>query len=95
MVFGAKDNAELVRKYLAMSYTDADKITATTLVLDSDAEHFFPGCAQAMYDQLTCPKTMMVMTRAEGVQYHCQVGGELYGGHLIFNWLDEVMGIQA
>ncbi len=89
-VFGAEDNAGFIRKYLELGFDDAHKITATTLVLDSDGEHFFPGCAEEMYNQLTCPKTLMVMTKRECVQFHCQAGGELYGGQLILNWLDEI-----
>jgi dienelactone hydrolase len=52
----------------------AEKIACPTLVLDAEEDMFFKGQPQELYEHLTCPKTLMHFTAAEGAGAHCQVG---------------------
>jgi alpha-beta hydrolase superfamily lysophospholipase len=67
----------------------ADRIRCPTLVIDSEAEASFAGQAQPLYDALTCPKTFMQFTHAEGAEDHCQVATPMLAQQRIFDWLQE------
>jgi alpha-beta hydrolase superfamily lysophospholipase len=67
----------------------ADKITCKTLVIDSEAEQFFPGQAQELFDALKCPKELLVFTVAEGAELHCQMGAAAVSHQRICDWLDD------
>lgn len=69
----------------------ADKITCPTLIIDSEADHSFPGQAKPLYDALTCPKTWMLFTAEESAEEHCQIGAALISGERILNWLEDTL----
>ena len=46
---------------------------------------------QVLYDHLTCRKTMVRFTTAEGAGAHCQIGASRLAFARIFDWLDETM----
>jgi hypothetical protein len=69
----------------------AEQITCPTLVVDSEAEHSFPGEAKRLYDALTCPKEFMLFTAEEGAEEHCQIGAAMISQERIFGWLEEVL----
>jgi len=69
----------------------AEQITCPTLVVDSEAEHSFPGEAKRLYDALTCPKEFMLFTAEEGAEEHCQIGAATTSQERIFGWLEEVL----
>jgi hypothetical protein len=48
----------------------AAAISRPTLVCDAEGDLFFKGQPQELYDHLTCPKTMIVFTEAEGAGAH-------------------------
>ena len=73
----------------------AEKISCPTLVLDAQNDLFFKGQAQVLYDHLTCPKTMIKFTAAEGAGSHCQVEASRLSNGRIFDWLDETFAVQA
>ena len=73
----------------------AEKITCPTLVLDAQNDLFFKGQAQVLYDHLTCPKTMIKFTAAEGAGSHCQVEASRLSNGRIYDWLDETFAVQA
>ncbi len=78
----------------ALDYTIqgvAEQIRCPTLVIDTEAERFFPGQAKALYDALTCEKTFLVFTAEEGAEDHCQVGSPLLSGQRMFDWLQETL----
>ncbi len=75
---------------LMKTYTNADgakNITATTLVVDAEAEEF--GQSKAFYDALTCRKSYMMFTEAEAAPLHVQTGSLAVASQRIFDWIDE------
>ncbi len=70
----------------------ARRIKCPTLVIASHGDHFMPFKAQKkLYDELTCPKTLMVFTRAQHAQAHCQMGAMAVSNMRILDWLDETL----
>jgi hypothetical protein len=69
----------------------AESISCPTLVLDAEGDMFFKGQPEALYDHLTCPKTMIVFTENEGAGSHCQVGAHRLAFARIYDWLDEIL----
>ena len=49
----------------------ADRIRCPTLITSPGGEQFWPGQSQQLYDALTCPKTLVPFTAAEGADLHC------------------------
>lgn len=70
----------------------AEAITCPTLVCDAEADLFFTQQPQQLYDHLTCRKTLIRFTTAEGAGAHCQVGANRLAFARIFDWLDETLG---
>jgi dienelactone hydrolase len=71
----------------------AEKIKCPTLVCDAESDLFFKGEPQALYDHLTCRKTMMHFTAAEGAGAHCEVGASRLALARMFDWLDETLAL--
>ena len=69
----------------------AERIRCPTLVCDAQGDLFFKGQPQALYDHLTCKKTMLTFTEAEGAGAHCEVGAGRLAFARIFDWLDETL----
>jgi pimeloyl-ACP methyl ester carboxylesterase len=69
----------------------AEKIRCPTLVCDADGDLFYKGQPQVLYDHLTCKKTFMRFTEAEGAGAHCQVGASRLAFARIYDWLDEAL----
>jgi dienelactone hydrolase len=69
----------------------AEKISCPTLVLDAEDDLFFKGQPHQLYDHLTCKKTMIRFTKAEGAGAHCQVGASRLAFARMFDWLDETL----
>lgn len=72
----------------------AKKITCPTLIIDSEAEHFFPGQPKLLYDALECQKTLLHFSREDTAQAHCQVGASQIATAKIFNWLDKTFQLN-
>ena len=68
------------------------KIGCPTLVCDAEGDLLFKGQPPLLYDRLTCPKTMIRFTNAEGAVAHCQVGAGPLAFARIYDWLDETLG---
>jgi dienelactone hydrolase len=85
------------RRYLAASLAFnvrdgiAEAIACPTLICDAEGDLFFKVQPQELYDHLTCPKTMIVFTEAEGAGAHCQVGASRLAFARIYDWLDETL----
>ena len=85
------------RKYLAASMAFnvrdgvAEAIACPTLVLEAEGDLFFKGQPRQLYDHLTCLKTLIVFTEAEGAGAHCQVGASRLAFARIYDWLDEAL----
>jgi pimeloyl-ACP methyl ester carboxylesterase len=69
----------------------AEQIRCPTLVLVAEKDLFFQGQAQQLYDHLTCPKTMIRFTDAEGAGAHCQAGAGRLSYARTYDWLDETL----
>jgi pimeloyl-ACP methyl ester carboxylesterase len=67
----------------------AEQISCPTLVLDAEEDMFFKGQPEELYEHLTCPKTLMRFTAAEGAGAHCQVGAHRLAFGRVYDWLDE------
>ena len=91
--FKAQSPSELELKCADYTLEDrAHLIKSTTLIVDSDKEMpIFRGQAKQIYDHLTCPKTYMLFTAAEGAGSHCQSGALLLSTQRIFDWLDKTV----
>ncbi len=68
----------------------SEQISCPTLVLDAEEDIFFKGQPEALYEHLTCPKTLMRFTVAEGAGAHCQVGAHRLAFGRIYDWLDDI-----
>lgn len=64
------------------------QITTPLLVTDPEGEQFWPGQAQQLYDALTCPKSLVPFTAAEGADRHCEPMGRALLHQRLFDWLD-------
>ena len=73
----------------------AEQITCPTLVCEAQSDIFFEGQPQLLFDHLTCPKTLLKFTDAEGAGAHCQVGAGRLAFARIFDWLDETLAVTA
>jgi pimeloyl-ACP methyl ester carboxylesterase len=90
---GSKSPREFVAKALNYNLRDgvAEAIKCPTLVCDAQGDLFFKEQPQALYDHLTCQKTIIRFTTAEGAGAHCQVGASRLAFARIFDWLDETL----
>jgi predicted alpha/beta-fold hydrolase len=85
------------REYLAKSLDYnlkngvAEMIRCPTLVCDAQDDVFFKGQPQQLFNHLTCPKTLMRFTSAEGAGVHCEVGASRLAFARMFDWLDETV----
>jgi alpha-beta hydrolase superfamily lysophospholipase len=69
----------------------AEQITCPTLVCEAATDIFFDGQPQLLFDHLTCPKTLLQFTEAEGAGAHCQVGAGRLAFARIYDWLDDTL----
>ena len=84
---------EFLRKALDYNLRDgvAEKIRCPALVGDAEGDPFFKGQADELFNHLTCKKTLLRFTKAEGAGAHCQMGAGRLAFARIFDWLDETL----
>ncbi|WP_445489125.1 alpha/beta hydrolase family protein [Niallia sp. 03133] len=93
--YNAESITELIEKTELVTLEGvADKIKCPVLVCEAEADHFFAGQPQKLYDALTCPKTYLLFTEEEGAEEHCHFGALQYFNYRIFEWLDKTMGVK-
>lgn len=73
----------------------AEAISCPTLVCEAEGDIFFKGQPQELYDQLTCPKTLMRFSETEGAGAHCEAGAARLAFGRIFDWLDDTFGVNG
>jgi pimeloyl-ACP methyl ester carboxylesterase len=73
----------------------AEQISCPTLVLDAEEDMYLKGQPEVLYEHLTCPKTMIRFTTAEGAGAHCQCGADRLANARIFDWLDDTFGLAV
>ncbi len=93
--FGAASSRAYVAATLDYHLRDgiAEMISCPTLVCEAEDDMFFKGQPQELYDHLTCPKTLIRFTDAEGAGAHCQVGAARLAFARIYDWLDRTFGL--
>ncbi|MBN1838346.1 MAG: alpha/beta fold hydrolase [Spirochaetales bacterium] len=88
---GAATPAEMLDKMKGFTNVDGVRnITATTLVVDAEAEEF--GQSKMLYDALSCETDYMMFTEAEAAPLHVQTGSLAVSSQRIFDWIDDQMG---
>jgi dienelactone hydrolase len=70
----------------------AEQIACPTLVCEAAEDLFFAGQPQQLYDHLTCTKTLLRFSSAEGAGAHCHTGAQRLASARIYDWLDDVLG---
>ncbi|MEC3981209.1 alpha/beta hydrolase family protein [Amycolatopsis sp. H20-H5] len=98
-VMGAASDREFLGKYLDYHLRDgvAERITCPTLVCSAEEDLFFAGDGEnqaepeALFEHLTCEKTLMTFTVDEGADAHCHVGAQRLAMSRIYDWLAEVL----
>jgi pimeloyl-ACP methyl ester carboxylesterase len=68
----------------------AEAITCPTLVCEAEDDLFFTDQPRLLYDHLTCRKTLLRFTAAEGAGAHCQVSASRLAFGRIYDWLDGI-----
>ena len=92
-VMGASAPRAFLASYLDYTLAGgiAEQITCPTLICDAEEDIFFAGQPQQLFDHLTCPRTLLRFTTAEGAGAHCQVGAQRLACARIYDWLDEAL----
>jgi pimeloyl-ACP methyl ester carboxylesterase len=92
-VMGVDTPRAFTASYLDYTLADgiAEKIQCPTLVCDADADMFFKGQPEKLYDHLTCRKTLMLFTTEEGAGAHCHPGAMRLATARIYDWLDDTL----
>ena len=90
---GAHSPADLIRKTKAYSLAGvAQRVTAPTLILDAERDHFSKGQPQQVERALTqAATTLVTLTAAEGAGEHCHMGALTRSHQVMFDWLDGVL----
>jgi pimeloyl-ACP methyl ester carboxylesterase len=90
---GSKSPRQFLAKMLDYNLKGgvAEAISCPTLVCDAEDDLFMKGQPQVLYDHLTCRKSMVRFTIAEGAGEHCQVGASRLALARIYDWLDETL----
>jgi len=69
----------------------AEQIKCPTLVCNAEKDLFFQGQAEQLFDHLTCPKTLMQFTDAEGAGAHCEAGAGTLAYGRMYDWLNDTL----
>jgi cephalosporin-C deacetylase-like acetyl esterase len=72
----------------------APKVRTPMLVTEYEREGFVPGGGRALFDLLTCPKTLRVFTTAEGASEHCAPLAPQLRNSVIFDWLASTLNVH-
>jgi len=93
-IFGQRDFLDLVKYMQLFNCSDlVGRITAPTLVMETELEQFYPGQSKEIYQLLKVPKTLVTFTAAEGAQYHDEPMAPQRRNEVLFDWLDETLGV--
>jgi dienelactone hydrolase len=92
-VMGVDSPRAFLASYLDYTLADgiAEQITCPTLVCDAQEDIFFDGQPKLLFEHLTCEKTLLDFTTAEGAGAHCQAGAQRLAFGRIYDWLDNVL----
>ena len=77
-----------------MDYRLADvvgRIACPMLITEPANEAFWPGQSRQLHDMLTCPRTLVPFSAADGADLHCEPKGYGLRDLRVFNWLDATL----
>jgi hypothetical protein len=91
--FGADSYADLIRKTTDYTLAGcAERITASTLIMDAENDQFLKGEPQEVEKALTnAEATLVTLTNAEGAGEHTHVGAVARAHQIMFDWLDTTL----
>lgn len=90
--FGVKSPAEVMEKIKLYSMKNSiDNIKCSMLVIDSEADIFYKGQPEKVYNSLKSTKTLIKFTREETAEAHCQMGAIAISNEMIFDWIDHTL----
>lgn len=93
-IFKAPDMYTLIKDLEQYDNTDVvGQITAPTLVTQYQYETFFKGQARQLYDLLRAPKALVTFGVPQGAQYHDAPMAPQWRNEVIFDWLEETLGL--
>jgi len=94
-VMGVDSPRAFLASYLDYTLADgiAEQITCPTLVCDAEEDIFFDGQPKLLFEHLTCEKTLLDFTAAEGAGAHCQSGAQRLAFGRIYDWLDDILRV--
>ncbi|MEH2254511.1 alpha/beta hydrolase family protein [Nostoc sp.] len=72
----------------------AGQIQCPCLVMEAEADMFFRGQPQQIFDALQSPKQLVHFTSEDGAENHCQSGALAHKDEVVFNWLDETLKLR-
>jgi hypothetical protein len=81
------------RSRLAGAIGDGDDGKCPTLITQAE-EDGLGADAEAFFDALVCPKTLMRFTAAEGASGHCEMGNRSLLNGRVLDWLDEQFAVH-
>ena len=93
-VHGVDTLTDYLRVCIAFRLSDrVGAISCPTLITaaENDPVAAFAG---HLYDALTCPKTLIRFTAAEGAGDHCEVSARSVYFQRAYDWLDDVFGMR-
>lgn len=93
---GAKTFAEFVdkTKLYTLEGGIAEKIQCPCLVMEAGNDIFFAGQPEQVFNALRVPKRLAKFTEEFGAENHCQSGELSYKDEVVFDWLDETLGLH-
>ena len=94
--FGSSSIAHFIEQTKAYTVKDIiGQIQCPCLVMEAEADIFFKGQPQRVYDGLKAPKQLLAFTSEDGAENHCQSGALAYKDEAVFNWLDETLKLRS
>ncbi len=94
--FGSSSISDFIEE--TKKYTIKDvigQIKCPCLVIEAEADMFFKGQPQEVYDGLQAPKQLFEFTSEDGAENHCQAGALAYKDEVVFNWIDETLKLKS
>ena len=86
--FGAKSAPDYMRQTAAYTLQGiAERITASTLILEAEEDHFLKGQAARLAGALKCPHDLVTLRAADGAGEHCHMGAMRLAHQTMFDWL--------
>ena len=91
-VHGAKSLGDYIAAGMAMTLEGrVGRVRCPTLLTTAESDPLSQG-ARALFDDLTCAKTLIAFTAAEGAGGHCEMANRSLANRRILDWLDATLG---